>query len=258
MSAPANAPGGLSTDMHVGRENLHWRAYAVLRKALMTGRFQPGQRLLLRPLAQELGISVTPIREALFQLVSEHALVADSSRSLMVPVLSLARFREIRDLRIELEGRAAEAAARHAAPADVAILQDMHGAMLRCRLDRESHGALANNEAFHFKVYELAGMPILYSLIEGLWVRIGPVLTRLYDHIQPGSTQPHPHESIIAALARRDGGAARLAVASDIMWASSLLERTVETLAGSGALKAAPAEGLVGWRNRSPASRRVS
>lgn len=220
--------GGNPDNMHVGRENLQARAYAVLRKALMTGRFQPGQRLLLRPLAEELGISVTPVREALLQLASEHALLADSSRSLIVPVLSLAEFREIRDLRIELEGRAAEAAARHVTAADLTGLEAAHTDMLRFRLDRDTHGALARNETFHFKVYALAGMPVLYSLIEGLWVRMGPVLTRLYDTIEPGSAQPHPHEAIMAALLRRDGGAARLGIAHDVMWASNVLERTIE------------------------------
>ena len=88
----------------------------------MTGCFKPGQKLLLRPLAAELGISVTPFREALLQLVSEQALSADSSRSLAVPAIGLERFREIRDLRIELEGRAVEAAVRNTAESDLAAL----------------------------------------------------------------------------------------------------------------------------------------
>ncbi len=115
----------MSESLAVEKENLRVRAYAVLRKALMTGKFQPGQKLLLKPLADELGISVTPVREALLQLVSERALVTDSSRSLFVPKLKVDCFREIRDLRIELEGRAAEAGARYAVPADIKELEEI-------------------------------------------------------------------------------------------------------------------------------------
>ena len=225
-SGPVAAPDALTIE----RGGLNAKAYAVLRKALMAGRFQPGQKLLLRSLAEELGISITPVREALLRLVSEHALVADSSRSLIVPVISLERFLEIRDLRLELEGRATEAAAGRAKPAeldDLAALQDT-------LLDHRHHGrfreALGVNETFHFAVYRLARMPVLYRLIEGLWVQIGPVLTRLHDRLErPAPDLQHPHDLIIRAMRQGDATSARLALASDIIWASRHLAAGLTT-----------------------------
>lgn len=214
--------------LSIDRGNLQAKAYAVLRKALMTGRFQPGQKLLLRPLADELGISVTPVREALLQLVSEHALTSDSSRSLAVPTIGLHHFVEIRDLRIELEGRAVDAAVRHAAADDIAGLQTMQRQLIEHRRQGRFAQALETNELFHFAVYRLARMPVLYRLIEGLWVQIGPVLTRLYNQAGTGSTElQHPHDLVILGLQRRDSTAARLALASDILWASRHLEPTL-------------------------------
>lgn len=216
--------------LSIDKGNLQAKAYAVLRKALMTGRFQPGQKLLLRPLADELGISVTPVREALLQLVSEHALASDSSRSLAVPTIGLQRFVEIRDLRIELEGRAAETAVRFAGTADIAELRATQRKLIEFRRSGQFAQALSTNEIFHFAIYRLARMPVLYRLIEGLWVQIGPVLTRLYNQAGAGSVdRQHPHDLMILALERRDGVAARLAVATDILWASRHLEPTLET-----------------------------
>lgn len=213
----------------IERGALNARAYAVLRKALMAGRFQPGQKLLLRTLATEMGISVTPVREALLRLVSEHALVADSSRTLAVPVLSLQRFLEIRDLRIELEGRATEAATRRASPAELDALVSIQEQLMQRRQDGLFAEALAVNETFHFALYRLARMPVLYRLIEGLWVQIGPVLTRLHDRMErPNPEFQHPHELIVRAMRQGDATSARLALAGDITWASRHLAAGLE------------------------------
>ncbi len=195
----------------------------------MSGHFQPGQKLLLRPLAKELGISVTPVREALLQLVSEQALTTDSSRSMAVPLVGLHRFLEIRDLRIELEGRAVEAAVRFARAADIAALAKLQRQLLEHRRTGDFLGALSVNERFHFAVYRLALMPVLFRIIEGLWMQIGPVLTRLYNRVEKGSIDSqHPHDLLILAMRRKDGPAARLALANDILWASRHLEATLE------------------------------
>lgn len=215
--------------LHVGRDNLHARAYLMLRKALMAGRFRPGQRLLLKPLAAELGVSVTPVREALLRLASEHGLVAHQSRTMMVPVLNVARFREIRDIRIELEGRAAEAAAKKISRADILAVEEMHEQLMHARRQRDVQTVLAINEEFHFRIYRSSDLPVVCGLIESLWVQIGPLLT-LNDFSEPATAKDHPHRSILASLAARDGPGARLALANDIIWASRYLEKAVVRL----------------------------
>ncbi|OSI68656.1 GntR family transcriptional regulator [Bradyrhizobium canariense] len=212
--------------LHVGRDNLHARAYLMLRKALMAGRFRPGQRLLLKPLAEELGVSVTPVREALLRLASERGLVPHQSRTMMVPVLSVARFREIRDIRIELEGRAAEAAANNISSSDITLLEKMHEQLMLARRQRDVQTVLAINEEFHFRIYRSSELPVLCGLVENLWVQIGPLLT-LNDFSASTTAKDHPHRSILASLAARDGAGARLALANDILWASRYLEKAV-------------------------------
>jgi len=209
------------------KENLYAQTYRIIRKALMAGQFPPGHVLRLRPLADELGISVTPVREALLRLVSERALVSDTSRAIRVPVVEVGRFREIRDLRVMLEGRAAEIAARNATDATVGTLVSLQERLREARQARDFRGALAINEEFHFTVYGLSDMPVLYGLIEGLWVQIGPILTRIFDVADSRIVTDHPHDGVIAAFRARDGAAARIAIETDIVWAARHLEPTL-------------------------------
>src|SRR5689334_3813553 len=106
----------------LSRDSLSTKAYQRLRHDLMEGRFRPGQKLKLRDIARELGTSPTPVREALARLVSDMALTQVDHHSVSVPAMNLERYLEIRDLRIELEGRAAAAAAERASDAAIAEL----------------------------------------------------------------------------------------------------------------------------------------
>ena len=90
------------------KDSLSAQVHRYLRQALMRGRFQPGEKIKLKEISDELGISATPVREALARLVSSGVLSQVDRRSVRVPVLHPDRYKEIRDLRVMLEeiGRA--------------------------------------------------------------------------------------------------------------------------------------------------------
>ena len=99
----------------IQRQNLSELAYTNLREALMEGRLKPGEDLPLRPISRSFGISATPMREALFRLVAEHALEIDGRGRISVPHLTRATLIEVRKVRGFLEGNAAREAARRRA-----------------------------------------------------------------------------------------------------------------------------------------------
>jgi GntR family transcriptional regulator, colanic acid and biofilm gene transcriptional regulator len=214
----------LSDVLTVSRDNLSIRAYQAIRSGLMSGRFQPGQKLLLRSLATELGISVTPVREALLQLLREQALITDSSRSLAVPVLTRARYLEVRDLRAELEGRAAAAASRLIAPARIEALAAVHQRLAEAKAAGDFRTVLAENERFHLGLYQAADMPVLSRIIESLWVQVGPLLNRLYEEPSPTPLEKHEHLAVLRGLRARDEEMVREAIRRDIVTSSSILE----------------------------------
>src|SRR5690554_7269024 len=103
--------------------NVQTTVYQKLRQGLMVGALLPGQVITLRKLAEALGTSSTPVREAIAQLVSANVLESLPSGSVAVPHLSKKRFAEITEVRQALEGMAGAAAAKVATDALVSQLE---------------------------------------------------------------------------------------------------------------------------------------
>ena len=196
--------------------NLGKSVHARLRDALAAGRFRPNDRLRIRELALQLGTSVTPVRDAMLQLVQEEALVLRSPRDFRVPMLSEARYLEIRALRVELEGLGAAMAARHIDGATLAQLEQLLLANQEAIARQDLTGALQCNQAFHLGLAQASGMPTLKRFVDHLWMQIAPLIAAGYAAFTPTMRVGH-HRAILDALHARDGEAARQAMARDIL-----------------------------------------
>jgi DNA-binding GntR family transcriptional regulator len=197
--------------------SLSARTYVALKDALVGGRFRPGQRLLMQELALQLGTSVTPVREACMRLVAERGLEVRSGRFVTVPDLTIARYMEIRTIRMELEGLAAELAARNATPTDVKAIADLQTRFETADHGRASRDAIRINREFHFRVYDLSAMPMLVAHIESLWISMGPILNVFYNEVENDYVGAAAHRDLIEALRVRNGRKARSAIEADIV-----------------------------------------
>ena len=99
-------------------------AYSLILNAIDVGDFTPGDKLVESDLAECFGLSRTPIREALQRLETQSLLSRDG-RSLVVSSLDPSQVAELYVVRTELEGLAAELAARHASAEEIVVLRDM-------------------------------------------------------------------------------------------------------------------------------------
>lgn len=212
------------------RTNLTLQVYDLLRDALLEGRLRPRQRLKIRDLAAALDVSETPVREAVMQLVRERALVLQTARSLTVPRLSVPTYLELRRIRLELEGLAAFAAAAHVGKKDIATLERIHARMLRAQKTGAWMDAVSLNWRFHATVYAAGDMPELFNLIQGLWLRTGPLLSLQYPHAPPVYPGRHRHLDVIDALRAGDGAAVRDAVHADTLEGGAPLLALLEDL----------------------------
>ncbi len=192
------------------------KVYRRLRGALVGGRLTPGQKLVHRQLAAELGVSPTPVREALLRLVSEGALELDARGMTSVPRLTPERHAEIMDLRVELEGRAASRAAALVTGDEIEELRAIHARLMQARDAMDAATVLAENERFHFSLIAIARMPVLQRVVENLWTQGGPTMNLLF--LEPRAVSPagHPHDDLLRALDRRDADAARAAMERDL------------------------------------------
>jgi DNA-binding GntR family transcriptional regulator len=214
----------------VTRLNLNAQVYATLRSALLEGRLRPHQRLKIRDLASAMSVSETPVREAVMQLVRERALVLQTSRSLTVPRLSARQYVELRRIRFELEGLAAAEATPRIVPRAITDLEKLHARYLKAEIAANASEAVRLNWHFHSSIYKSADMPELFNLIEGLWLRSGPLLTYQYPHATPLYPGRHRHLDVIDALRDRDAAAVRAAIQADMMEGGARLVRLLTEL----------------------------
>lgn len=203
-------------DTPLTRDSLNAQAYNRLCRDLKAGRFAPGEKLKLRDLAAEMGISPTPVREALARLISEQALEQVGHHSVRVPVMSEERFAEVRTLRLMLEGEAAARAAPRTGTEDVKRLEAIHERMAALREAGDTAGELLEAERFHMEVYALARMPVLQRMVEGLWLQCGPLMKALQTHALGQPRKQHPQLMVLRGLRKRDGDVARRGIHDEI------------------------------------------
>lgn len=210
------------------RNTLGDQVYRHIRKLLIAGRLAPGDRLSLRQTAEAMGVSMMPVREAVSRLVADQAVEVMPNRALRVPVMSRGKFEALAIIRCEIEGFAAERAASVRKPADLKAIvaaerrfRDLAGS---ARPDLPA--AVEANQAFHFAVYAAAGLADLTDLIEGLWLKVGPVinldLRENPERLKTGSAA-RLHNACAEAIASGDGAAARAAIAADIRGAADFI-----------------------------------
>lgn len=217
----------------VSHQTLSSQIYNRLRESIMSGQLQPGERLTLAGLARALGTSAMPVREALNRLAAEEALELLPNKSVRVPVMTREQFGELVVIRIAVEGLAMElAAVRIGAPElkRLALLDAQFSAEL-ARPQPNVNKLIALNKQFHFGAYGACAMPTLCALIEGLWLRIGPVLNLdLRSRAGRGANPPavKAHQAMLDALKAADPQAAKAALALDIRSAADSI------LAGGG------------------------
>ncbi|MFB2551932.1 GntR family transcriptional regulator [Ensifer soli] len=209
----------------IDRGNLSSQVYDAIRNSLMDGRYPPGDRLRISALADELGVSITPVREAIFRLVSEHALEMTAATAIRVRDLKAAEVAEIQTIRHHLEGEAALQAAARITPPDLQALETLQEDFRLAAASDPQQAALLNRQ-FHFQLVAAARMPLIFATVENMWTLLGPLL-RLFHMTVPArdlASERHKHYDVLAALRARDGDGARAAIQADIGWGRLMVE----------------------------------
>ncbi|HEY8417620.1 MAG TPA: GntR family transcriptional regulator [Limnochordales bacterium] len=203
---------GLSREDITKAPPLYEQVYQSLRRALLQGRFEPGARLTESRLAEELGVSRTPIREALRQLQHDGLLVADEQGRISVPAPDLQDIVELYECRMALETLAARRAALHA---DEAALAAMDGALQeadRALAAGDPVEALAHNTTFHDWLARAGGNRRLADLLAEVRTHIVYVRAMVIQGSAMATEVRREHREILDCLRRRDPEAAADAV----------------------------------------------
>ncbi|MEQ6249531.1 GntR family transcriptional regulator [Sulfitobacter sp. HNIBRBA3233] len=198
----------------LNKDSLGHAIYERVSQDLIRGKLQPNQKITIRGLADALGTSSTPVRDAVQRLLQDNALEQRSMRDVRVPVLTTDAYLEITRIRTELEGLAAAGAAAVAQPRDVTQLKRIVARNEEACAAGKWPLAIEMNQKFHFALAEIAGMPILLDVLSRLWLRTGPLISGYYARTH--NEMVTQHHLIIAACETHDAEAARAAMRDDI------------------------------------------
>jgi len=198
------------------RLSLTQQVEVSLKNALIVGALKPGARLITKEIADQLGTSITPVREALLRLVSAGALHATPAQAFLVPDVSQQTHREITEIRKRLESMAVSAACSKMTDEKLRQLRLLAKTFNEARLGANVEQALQANRSFRFRLYEYAEMPTLLSLIEQLRVRIGPCFNHLYPVSAELANGHHDYADLLDALERGDSEASQQSIISVI------------------------------------------
>jgi DNA-binding GntR family transcriptional regulator len=204
---------------------LHNSVYDELSWRMITGRITPGVPLSTRGLAQELGVSQMPVREALSRLAAERAIEIRSKRRITVPAMTPARFDDLLRCRLLLEPEAARLAMDFIDRAKLKALRDIDARMDSALSSGNVNVYMEGNYNFHFELYRAQGLATLNQLIQTLWLQFGPYMRVVYGRF--GTAQlVDQHHAALAAIETGDRVALGRAIHRDIEDGMGLIGRS--------------------------------
>jgi DNA-binding GntR family transcriptional regulator len=213
----------------IEKHSVHDAVYWQLREAVQDGVFKPGDKLTNRQLAEMIGYSVTPVREAIRRLVSEGALRELPNGSVSATELRIEDFLdEISWLLVTLETRAASLAMPNLNAADVVRLESLfEQARAACERGDEVR-ANARFREFYFHIFAASNQPALVSLLDMLWLRAASLHRSVFPPFAKLENGRHYREMLDAAR-KRAPHAAVLAIAGYHSRLESYLRSLIET-----------------------------
>lgn len=203
------------------------KAYEVLRRGILDGTYGARSRVTEQEVAAEIGVSRTPVREAMRRLQAEGLIRFVPNQGAVVASWSTAELREIFELRALLESYGAERAAQYASAADLKHLRELASRQcaVTATLSRTSELAeIADlNSEFHQGVQELAGAKRLGAMVSQL-VEV-PLVAQTFHSYGPEQLQQSArhHLEIVAALEARDGASAGAIMRAHVLAAKRVL-----------------------------------
>lgn len=215
ISDPHNSNQAPKKETESSPQPVHQQTYGILRQRILSGGFEPGKPVTLRGLAQDLNVSLMPVRDAIRRLIAERALELHDNRRVSVPVMTERRYREILLTRGLLEPELAMQALPHITDNDIDRLQAIDEAIDQSISSGDTPSYMKGNYDFHTNLYAISGSVVIYNLVESLWLQFGPFMRLVYTRHGLEDVTDH-HKEALTALRTRDAIALRSAISEDI------------------------------------------
>ncbi len=183
--------------------------YEELKRQILTGRVTPGMRMMEVELAEEMGVSRTPVREAIRKLEKEGLVTIEPRRGAYASEISVKDMVDVLEVREDLEGFAAFLAASNITSSEVAELEVIMENYSDAVRNDDTEKMIAYDEMFHKKIVAATGNKTLMQLSEIVQELALRFRYLYYDHFSRYVNMPIEHKKIIDAISTGDGELAR-------------------------------------------------
>ena len=185
--------------------------YEELKMQILKGSIIPGTRMMEVELAEEMGVSRTPIREAIRKLEKEGLVTIEPRRGAYASMISTEDMVEILEVRQDLEGLAAYFAANRMTDEQMAELKEVSNNYNEAVKRGKMEDMIKYDTRFHHIIVESCRNKILVQMIEQLQELVLRFRYISYDNFRRAENMPEEHEAIVAAISEGDADKARAA-----------------------------------------------
>jgi len=189
----------------IDRPSLHEELTDRLRNMIVEGVLNAGEKVPERELCEKLGVSRTPMREALKVLAADGLLTLEPNRGARVRAITLADLEEVFPLMGALEALAGELACKNINDVQMNKLLTQHKAMLKCYKASDMPGYFKHNQRIHDIIMDAAANPTLRTMYQSLAIRVRRARYLANMSTERWQQAVEEHEEIVVALNKRDG-----------------------------------------------------
>lgn len=219
----------LSTINLEGYQPLRDMVFDVLMNAIMSGQLSPGERLLEVQLAEEMGVSRTPVREAIRRLELEGFVVMLPRKGAYVAGLSIGDVEDVYEIRTALETLAVRLAAQRMEDEDYRMLDDLVEKMQATWQEGDVDAWVKLDAAFHELLYKFSRNERLVQLMSNVMEQISRYRILSLANVEVRHNSLEEHQEVVAALRTRDSEEAAAAAARHIENTKQSLVRMLES-----------------------------
>lgn len=174
--------------------------FETLRKAIVSGDIKPGERLMEVSLADQMGVSRTPVREAIRRLEAEGLVTMTPRKGTHVSELSVKDIMDVLEIRTVLDKLATDLAAKRMQPVQLKALESVHKQYISCVEKENMEGAVKKDVEFHDLIYAASGNPRLVAVAGSLREHVYRFRVIYMSGNLIAENVLNEHEEILAAL----------------------------------------------------------
>lgn len=202
--------------------------FESLREAILEGKLNPGQRLMEVQLAEQLGVSRTPVREAIRKLELEGLVVMLPRKGAYVANMSLKDIIDVLEIRASLEGLSAYLAAERISEEDIKKLEKIADDFKKSANDLDVESSLKMDVEFHECIFKATNNKRLHQLINSLWEQVYRFRVTYISDYDSSVNIIKEHELILDAIKKGDSELAKKYATDHIEKAEQfIIERTM-------------------------------